>query len=210
MHPLRDVRVALPDASDQDETLRFLPRVRQCARAESEADGGLTRTVESGMSFDRYVEYVKAQITELLTGYGPIAGIWLDGAAVPRSGDWRRFRLTELYVTIHRLQPRTLISYKFGITGTEDFLAPERPQLKLIQDRGTKPMEMCIPLSPGWGYVRGEPHIGVEDVMKLEAEARQLGANLLVNVGPLGDGSIHGEDRETLRAFGKRIRSMKG
>ena len=49
----------------------------------------------------RYVDYVSAQITELLTNYGPIGGIWLDDAAVPRLGDASRFRLPALYDHIH-------------------------------------------------------------------------------------------------------------
>ena len=142
-----------------------------------------------------------------MTNYGPIAGIWLDGAAVPRAGDATKFRLPELYDLIHRLQPRALVSYKWGITGTEDFLAPERPQLKLIKQRTSKPMEVCIPLNPGWGYVNGEPHMKIDQVMETYAEIRKLDANLLLNAGPLGDGSIDPGDVATLRELGKRLRS---
>ena len=92
---------------------------------------------------------MSVHIKELLTAYRPIAGIWLDGIAVPRSGDASRFRLAELYVQIRRLQSHALVSYKFGLTGTEDFLAPELAQLKYIKERGNKPMEVCVPLNPG-------------------------------------------------------------
>jgi hypothetical protein len=36
-------------------------------------------------------DFMTAQIAELLTNYGPIAGIWLDGIAVPLSGDRTKF-----------------------------------------------------------------------------------------------------------------------
>ena len=161
-------------------------------------------------NLQRYVDYVSAQITELLTNYGPIAGIWLDGAAVPRSGDASRFRLPALYDQIHRLQPPTLVSYKWGITGTEDFLAPERPQLKLIKERTSKPMEVCIPLNHGWGYVKEEAHLNIEQVMDTFAEIRKLDANMLLNIGPLGDGSVLPEDVNTLRELGRRTRARGG
>ena len=45
-------------------------------------------TYASGKDHDlqKYLDFMTAQITELLTNYGPIAGIWLDGIAVPASG----------------------------------------------------------------------------------------------------------------------------
>ncbi len=71
---------------------------------------------------------MKNQITELLTNYGPVAGIWLDGIGVLRSHTDRleELRIQELYDHIHSLQPQTLVSYKQGLLGTEDFKAPER------------------------------------------------------------------------------------
>ncbi|HNT36086.1 MAG TPA: alpha-L-fucosidase, partial [bacterium] len=76
-------------------------------------------------NLNHYLDFVSAQITELLTQYGAIAGIWLDGIGVPLSGDFSQFRCQELYDLIHRLQPQALVSYKQGLLGTEDFFAPE-------------------------------------------------------------------------------------
>lgn len=157
-------------------------------------------------NLQRYVEYVSAQITELMTNYGPIAGIWLDGVAVPRSGDASKFHLPELYNLIRRLQTHTLVCYKVGVTGTEDYLAPERPQLKLIKERSNKPLEICIPLNPGWGYVKDEPHMSIDKVLEAVRETEALKANLLLNIGPLGDGSVYPQDEATLRALPERIR----
>ncbi len=68
---------------------------------------------------------MKRQTFELLTQYGPIASIWLDGIAVPLNGDTDAFHCQYLYDYIHSLQPQVLVSYKQGITGTEDYFAPE-------------------------------------------------------------------------------------
>lgn len=43
--------------------------------------------------------------------------------------------------------------------------------------------------------------------MKMLASARTTGANLLLNTGPLGDGSIHPEDVATLKEVGRRLRA---
>jgi len=157
---------------------------------------------------NKYVEFVKNQITELLTNYGRIAGIWLDGIAVPNSrpGKVHLFRLQELYDHIRRLQPQTLVSYKQGVTGIEDFLAPERKW----KDKSDKPLEICDTLQPRqWFYNKSLDgrHKTADDVVTMLAKAASIGANLLLNTGPLPDGSIHPEDVKTLREVGRRRRN---
>ncbi|MCX7013252.1 MAG: alpha-L-fucosidase, partial [Candidatus Sumerlaeota bacterium] len=73
----------------------------------------------------KYVDFMAAQIRELLTQYGPVAGIWLDGIGVLHTGDYSKFRCQELYDMIHATQPQALVSYKQGLLGTEDFFTPE-------------------------------------------------------------------------------------
>ncbi len=165
-------------------------------------------TYAYGAEYDlrHYVNYVSAQITELLTRYGPVAGIWLDGVAVPLSGPKEQFRLPELYEQIHRLQEQAILSYKFGAMGTEDFLAPEEPQLARLPARAAKPVELCVPLNEGWGYVAGVPHRDVEWLLSKYQRSRELQANLLVNIGPLGDGGVHPDDVRTLRQFQARLK----
>lgn len=91
---------------------------------------------------------MKNQITELLTNYGSIASIWLDGIATPLNPKGKNnkemFQCQELYDHIHSLQPQTLVSYKQGLTGTEDFLAPERHGKNQLG----KLLEVCDTLQP--------------------------------------------------------------
>jgi len=152
----------------------------------------------------KYVDFMSAQITELLTNYGPIAGIWLDGIAVPKNGPAAEFACQELYDMIHGLQPQVLVSYKQGLLGTEDFRAPERHW----EGETDKPLEICDTLQPGgWGYVKADDgkHKTPDQVMKMLAHAAYRNANLLLNTGPLPDGSIHPEDAATLREVGRRV-----
>jgi alpha-L-fucosidase len=165
-----------------------------------------------------YLDYVECGIRELLTGYGPVAGIWLDGIAVPLSGDPAKFKCDELYTLIRNLQPQALISYKYGLLGTEDFMAPEEVQLELetveIDNPHDKKWEICSSLHDGgstkhkvgWGYVKDSRHLKPDEVMEKLRFALSKEANLLLNTGPLPDGSIHPEDIKTLREVGKRIR----
>ncbi len=167
------------------------------------------------------------QITELLTNYGPLAGIWFD----PIMGYYARpdlFPIHETYAMIRRLQPQTLISFKQGATGTEDFAAPERTGQSLAdrvskqygQDKAkvaadawqankNKHNEICDTLQPHvWGYKKDDDgkHLDADETLRRLGLAFGQDCNLLMNTGPLADGSIHQVDVKTLREVGRRIK----
>ena len=115
------------------------------------------------------------------------------------------FKCQELYDHIHSLQPKVLVSYKQGLLGTEDFKAPERHW----KGESDIPLEICDTLQPkGWGYIKVDDgnHKSADQVMEMLSRAKNLNANLLLNTGPLPDGSIHPEDIKTLREVGQRLR----
>ena len=153
-----------------------------------------------------YLDFMTEQTTELLTNYGPVAAIWLDGIAVPYSGDHSVFRCQDLYDLIHSLQPQVLVSYKQQLLGTEDFAAPEHKAIGKLD----KPGEICTTMTPGsWGYMesaKGKHKTG-EEIWETLRTARQNGYNLLLNTGPMPDGSIDAEDDAVLREIGTRILS---
>ena len=164
-------------------------------------------TYATGAEHDlrKYLDFMSAQITELLTQYGPVAAIWLDGVATPLSGDRTKFRCQELYDLIHSLQPQVLVSYKQGLLGTEDFAAPEH---KAVETSG-RPGEICTTTHAGWGYVAAcdGKHKTANEIWETLRTARRVGFNLLLNTGPLGDGSIHPEDEKAFREIGMRLRA---
>ena len=170
-------------------------------------------TYATGKDHDisKYVAYCQAQVKELLTNYGAVANIWFDGIGTTMSGPWEKeLHVPELYRMIKNLQPECLISYKWGLTGTEDFAAPEYDwlrqsgKLKAAQQSG-KPIELCRGLA-GWGYEKAKDgkHAGIERVMESLHRAQSLHANLLLNLGPRPDGSIDPQDVETLHATGRK------
>jgi len=177
--------------------------------------------------FKHYITFVHKQLRELLTQYGPLAGIWFD----PIMGYYARpdlFPIEETYQLVRSLQPHCLISFKQGANGDEDFATPERmaqslkervekahgPKNAAIAQNAweknrIKQLEICDTLLPrSWGYNEGQTadHRTPNDVMQMLKEAREIRANLLLNTGPIGDGSIHPTDEATLREVGMRIR----
>jgi alpha-L-fucosidase len=154
-----------------------------------------------------YVEFMWNQIEELMEMFPQTAGIWLDGIGTTVSGDYSLFRCQELYDMIHAKLPHILVSYKQGLLGTEDFLAPERKYKG--EGKPEKPLEICDHLQrQGWGYMKSEDgnHKTKEEVMEMLRRANSYPANLLLNTGPLPSGEIHPEDVSVLRAVGREIR----
>ncbi|MBM4104520.1 MAG: alpha-L-fucosidase precursor [Planctomycetes bacterium] len=174
--------------------------------------------------FSKYMEYAHRQIRELMTNYGPIAGMWFD----PLIGYYGRpdlFPIEQTYAMVRQLQPHTLISFKQGATGTEDFAAPERSgrslednirkrfgekaaaiAKKAWESNKNKHNEICNTLQEkAWGYNEKAAHKTTQKVLEMLSSAIQQKSNLLLNTGPLPDGSIHPEDIKVLSEVGKHI-----
>jgi len=177
--------------------------------------------------FEKYIQFVHNQLRELLTQYGPLAGIWFD----PIMGYYARpdlFPIEETYALVRSLQPHCLISFKQGASGDEDFATPERGVVSLVErvrkmfgpdnakvaqrawvKNRIKKFEICDTLQKhAWGYDSRQDgkHRTTNDVMEMLANAHDYRANLLLNTGPLADGSIYSGDRETLLRVGERLR----
>lgn len=173
---------------------------------------------DSEVDIDKYVEFMDRQISELLSQYGPVAGIWLDGEGVLKSyarnaeGGLPRvcemLKLPELYAKIRQLQPQCLVSYKQGVTGTEDFRTPERESRGISAKE--RPLEINTTLQAhSWGYNKFTKHRKTADeIMELLENSWSLPANVCLNSGPMGDGSFVPEEEDTLREIGRRVRQL--
>lgn len=174
---------------------------------------------EKDEDFQHYIDFVHAQLKELLTQYPNIAGIWFD----PIMGYYSRpdlFPIEETYALVRSMNPHALISFKQGANGDEDFSAPERSGAakvgqkhevanKVYKLNKDKPKEICNTLQPhAWGYKKSVDgkHKNADQVMEILHQMDSIGANLLMNVGPLPDGSFPEEDIKTLKEVGRRLK----
>ncbi len=180
--------------------------------------------------FKKYIDFVHAQLRELLNQYPNIAGIWFD----PIMGYYSNpelFPIEETYKLIRELSPHALISFKQGANGTEDFVAPERQgkakagfrfevAKRVYELNKDKPKEVCNTMQPHlpgihggatWGYNKAMDgyHLNTQEVYHLLLEAKRNNYNLLLNVGPLPDGSIHHEDVKALSELKDLMKSKE-
>ena len=123
------------------------------------------------------------QIEELLSHYGPIAMLWLDTPIDMTKED--SMKITAL---VHRLQPSCLISGRVG-HGLGDYITTG--DNRMPKGKVDRLWEMPVSLYDSWGYKHHDAAIkSSETLLRLLTKAVGRGGNLLVNVGPDGDGKI--------------------
>jgi alpha-L-fucosidase len=170
--------------------------------------------------FNKYLDYLDAQLTELLTGYGPVAGIWFDGwwdQQVKKKGtdpkatriDWR---LRRTYDLIHKLQPAALVGNNHHVAPFpgEDFQMFEKDlpggnSTGFNEDSkpGDLPLETCETINHAWGYNKHDRQFkSSAELIRYLVRAAGMNANFLLNVGPRPDGTIQPECVERLREMG--------
>ncbi len=161
-------------------------------------------------SFNRYLDYMDAQLRELLTDYGPIGGIWFDGMWDRPDADWR---LQKTYDMIHALEPAALIGSNHHRTPFpgEDFQMFEKdlPGQKTAEWNkadtpvSALPLETCDTINTAWGYdSRDKNFKSPKQLIHYLVRAAGYNANFLLNVGPMSNGKIQPEFVERLRAVG--------
>jgi alpha-L-fucosidase len=174
--------------------------------------GAYTGRPESG-DMNKYLDYMDAQLTELLTNYGDIAGIWFDGMWDKKDADWR---LEQTYKLIHRLQPATLIGSNHHVTPYEgeDFQMFEKDLpghnttgFSPEQTIGSLPKETCETINNSWGFnLTDDKHKSLKDLVQYLVKAAGYDANFLLNVGPMPDGRIQSEHQERLLQMGEWLK----
>lgn len=169
-------------------------------------------------NYESYLQFMKNQLTELLTNYGPISCIWLDGhwdqtnpeGAADRSSriNWK---YDELYGLIHRLQPQCMIGNNHHLDPIpgEDFqmfeqdLPGENKAGLNYQSASALPLESCITMNDSWGFrITDRNYKSVQQIIHTLVGAAGRNSNLLLNVGPMPNGLVQQEFQDTLKAVG--------
>ena len=165
--------------------------------------------------FPKYIDYLVKSVELLCTRYGEIGGLWFDGFWNKPDADWQFDRL---YGMIRKHQPDAMIINNTGMTNMGivghkeiDSVTFERGKPH-IEDYGARPVatEMCEVFGTHWGYAEYDLSYRTIDYMLSELiVCRSQNANMLLNVGPMGNGSLRLLDRAMLEEVGKWVRYNK-
>jgi alpha-L-fucosidase len=148
-----------------------------------------------------YIGFIKKQLTELLTDYGPIYLLWID----QYSNKYTRSRWQEIRAHAKSLQPNCLvIGNNAHNLKDSDVYSCEFPwDPKGLPLAGNKmPAEVCDKISRTWFWNtadKPEDVKSVSQIVKMLRLCEERNANYLLNVPPDRDGRISGPHLERMR-----------
>ncbi len=177
-------------------------------------DYGFGKPIVNGAPADTdwnsYITFMKTQLTELITNYPNIRGIWFDG-------NWERpdvnWHYDELYTLIHQLNPKILVGNNHHLAPIpgEDFQMFERDLpgqnksgFSATSKIGNLPLETCETINNSWGFnIKDNNYKSVKQIIHYLVNAAGKNANFLLNVGPMPNGKIQEEFADTLAQVGQ-------
>ncbi len=161
----------------------------------------------TGADFRRYVDYMKAELKELLTNYGEIGVLWFDGEW---ENTWNENYGKELYSWCRSLQPNIIINNRVGAGRLDmagltregafggDFGTPEQE----IPPKGLPGVdwETCMTMNDHWGYNQYDKNFkSAKELIRMLTDIASKGGNYLLNVGPTAEGLFPQESIDRLK-----------
>jgi alpha-L-fucosidase len=159
--------------------------------------------------WDSYINFMKTQLTELITRYPGVKGIWFDGHWERTKADWH---YNEIYGLIHKLNPAIMVGNNHHLEPMdgEDFQMFEKDlpggntagfsgQSKI----GALPLETCETINNSWGFnITDRSFKSSKQIIHYLVNAAGRNANFLLNIGPMPNGKIQPEFTDTLAIVG--------
>ena len=160
---------------------------------------------------DRYTAYMKAQLKELQTGYGPLGILWFDGEW---EKPWTHERGVDVYNFVRGLQPNIIVNNRVGKgrsgmqgmdkgQGVGDYGTPEQEIPATGFGKGVL-WESCMTMNGHWGYNKNDHNWkSTQTLIRNLIDCASKGGNYLLNVGPTSEGLIPAPSLERMAAIGE-------
>lgn len=161
-----------------------------------------TDGVQDEAKWQRFLEFNNNQLRELLTNYGKVDLLWFDG-------DWERsaeqWNLPAFKEYLQSFNPDIIINSR--LQGHGDYKTPEQG-IPITRPDG--PWEFCTTINSSWGYQhRDNDYKSLKQILRMFVDCISMGGNMLLDIGPMEDGTIPERQVETLLGLGKWIEEHK-
>lgn len=166
--------------------------------------------------WNAFKKFTYNQIEELMTGYGKVDILWLDGGwvrpkeTIDTAVDWQRgikfnqdIDMPKIAAMARQHQPGLMVVDRTVAGQYENYTTPEQevPEKPL-----SYPWESCITMGNSWSYVPGDKYKSAHDVIDLLVKIVSRGGNLLMNIGPGPDGDWDPVAYDRLKSIGAWIK----
>jgi alpha-L-fucosidase len=172
----------------------------------------------------KFVDYTHNQINELVSDYGKIDILWLDGGWVRKKTDdeikqelaevyegsrWTRnpqsqdIDMPRLVKEVRAKQPRLIVVDRAVPGEQQNYLTPEQQ----IPENGLPyPWETCMTMANSWSYVPNDAYKPADELIKKLVDIVSKGGNYLLNIGPGPDGELDPNAYERLKEIASWIK----
>lgn len=160
-----------------------------------------------------FQDYTYTQIEELMTGYGPVDILWLDGgwvrpfSSIDTSVSWQKAITIEQDIDMPRIaamarthQPGLLVVDRTVGGEFENYITPEGHVPD--EDPGV-PWETCMPMGTSWSWVPNEQYKSTDEIIRTLVQVVSRGGSLLLNVAPGPDGQLDSAAYVRLKEVGQ-------
>jgi len=144
-----------------------------------------------------FSQYTRQQIEELMTGYGKVDILWLDGGWVqpPRED----LDMNGIAAMARKHQPGLIVVDREVHGENENYRTPEQqvPPKPLAF-----PWETCMTMGDSWSYVPKDNYKSAQTLIQQLCRIVSRGGNFLLNIGPGPEGDFDPVAYERLREVG--------
>lgn len=154
-------------------------------------------------AWERFLKFHRGQLKELMTNFAPVDLLWFDGDWEKSSEEWRMAELREF---LHELNPNVVLNSRMWDQG--DYKTPEQG-IPILKPEG--PWEFCVTINDSWGYQHKDKNYkSVRQLIRMFAECIGMGGNMLLDIGPMEDGTIDSEQEKRLLGLGEWVNKHEG
>jgi alpha-L-fucosidase len=166
--------------------------------------------------WQKFKDFTFNQIQELMTGYGKVDILWLDGGwvrpknTIDAAVDWQRtipfdqdIDMAKIAAAARIKQPGLIVVDRTVAGQYENYTTPEQQVPDAPLDH---PWESCITMGNSWSYVPGDHYKSANDIITLLVKIVSRGGNLLMNIGPGPDGDWDPAAYSRLKQIGDWIK----
>ena len=166
--------------------------------------------------WQKFKDFTYNQIQELMTGYGKVDILWLDGgwvrpkSTIDPSVDWQKsitynqdIDMPKIAAMARTNQPGLIVVDRTVAGQYENYTTPEQ---QVPNEPLDHPWESCITMGNSWSYVPGDHYKSANEIVTLLVKIVSRGGNLLMNIGPGPDGDWDPVAYDRLKQIGDWIK----
>jgi alpha-L-fucosidase len=153
--------------------------------------------------WQQFVQFTRTQVDELMSNYGSVDILWLDGGWVQKDNQGQDIGLDDIVAAARAKQPGLIVVDRAVPGKNQNYLTPEN---QVPKDPLPYPWESCMIAGGGWSWTPGQKYMSPRKTIQMLVDIVAKGGNLLLDIGPGPDGTWDADAYGLLTEVGKWLK----